>query len=181
MRKTAFKTALGVLLVAVLMVAFAPPAEATQYTKSTPVKVQVNQIGVYQFTHTFVAATDTINFVLPTLQPGSFIGADTCLYYVNVYTQSVNGDSTAIDVRYLVSSDGSNWKSYTILTDSTSWASAATASTTGTGTYGLNTFVVSSSSHGGIQPYNRIRICGEASNLIGTKIKVDVIPVKQSF
>jgi hypothetical protein len=156
-------------------------ATGTEYTKSySGAKVTLtNNYGyAYRFTHTFVAATDTIICTLP--QPPRLVDPeDSLLYMLNVGVSSANGDSTDIGVRFQVSSDNSSWTSITIGTDSTTWA------TTETGTsYKVTSVLLGWSATSGTlgvanQPYHRLKIVGITGNNIATKLRVDLVPIKQ--
>lgn len=128
----------------------------------------------YRFTNTFSGATDSATFTLPFLTATQ---NDTVLWQINVGTISGNGDSVDISVRYEVSTDNSNWYSYTLGTDSTSWVST----TTGT-TYKMAApILIGAPAYGGYYPYVRIRTFGNTGNQTGgagvyTKIRVDVFP-----
>lgn len=173
MKQTALKLVF-VAIAVLLIVSFAvDTADATSYTKTynqTGVKKEPREGFVFwRFSHTFVAATDTVYMTLPPVRPK--VGEDTTRYVVNVYTTSANGDSTDVGVRWRYSSDNLNWKLTTLGTDSTTWASTETG-TAAT----LNSVRIIKSDHGGYQPYESLMLVGITGNLIGTKIVIDVIP-----
>jgi len=180
MRQTGFKLILGALMLATLVMAFAPsPATAQTYTQnySSDNKVTISGFGyLYRFSHTFATMNDTVIINLPPISPGTLVGADTTLFRVNVYTS----DTIYISVRYSVSSDNVNFKSFTIGTDSTTWAWGTACSPTRT----LNTFIVSGPQYAGAQPYQRLKIFGfpptggRHTGYTG-KLRVDVIPARQ--
>jgi hypothetical protein len=181
MRKTAIKIVLGMLVLAMLIVAVVPLLEATTRTQSysSDNKVTVSGFGYfYRFDDTFKAMGDTVKIILPPIKPTDLVGPDTTMFRVNVYTS----DTIYISVRYEVSSDNVNWKSYTIGTDSTTWAWGTAVAPTRT----LNSFIISGPQYSGAQPYQRLKIFGfpptrgRVTGYTG-KLRVDVIPTKQGI
>lgn len=181
MRQTACKIVLDILVLAALIVAFAPPSEATTRTQSYSVDKKVTVAGFgffYRFDDRFTAMGDTVIINLPAIRPGQLMSPDTTMFRVNVYTS----DTIYISVRYQVSSDNVNWKSYTIGTDSTTWAWGSACAPTRT----LNTFIVSGPQYDGAQPYHRLKIFGfpptggRVTGYTG-RLRVDVIPIKQGI
>ncbi len=171
-----------ILLLVVSMLLFTQ-AEATKTTKSASFP---NKSGTllpsfpswYAWSATgLAAATDSIQTAVFHLnQPTN--PEDSTIAVLNVYTQSGNGDSVDISVRFQQSSDGTNFHSYTVGTDSTSWVSTLT---TANGTYQLTSVIINATSFGGFQPYQRILIYGNTGNNDGTvtttvtKVKFDLI------
>lgn len=182
MRKNTIKLVLGVMLLAVLMLAFAPTSAVAQtYTKTygSGNRVEVSGFGyLYRFNQTFSTMNDTVNINLPKITPGDIKGADTTLYRVNIFTS----DTIYISVRYQISSDNVNWQSYTIGTDSTTWAWGAAVAPVRT----MNTFVISAPQYGGAQPYTRLKVFGypptggRHTGYTG-KLQVDLIPLRQKL
>jgi hypothetical protein len=88
-----------------------------------------------------------------------------------IESSSVNGDSISICGRYEVSRDGVNWLSYTIGTDSTTFATALYGTS-----YKLTVYPVLKTTLAGYMPYSRLRLYGKSTyNLAGTKVRVGFI------
>lgn len=166
-----------VVAVAILFVGAVTTKTSHQSYRNAGVKMDANGISFYRFSMTFSSTQDTLICDLPPVQPRDVTGQDTTLFDVNLYTS----DTAYIAVRYQVSSDNLNWKTYTIGTDSTTWLATGTASATGGRT--LNHFVISTPQYAGPQPYHRLFIYGPnaSGRVLGytPKVRADVIPRKQ--
>lgn len=128
-----------------------------------------------RFTYTWAAATDTV--IIPVQVYRSGVKSVTTPNVLNIYTQSnitgTTSDSVSLCVRYEVSSDNVNWQSYTLGTDSTTWATRL-KSTSYPETKKLTVVPLAVATYGGYQPYCRLKVFGKPYyNKIGTKIWVD--------
>ena len=167
----------AIVVIALLLVAGYMVAEATSYTKTTS-SVTVNGISFQRFTHTMISRTDTAycNLVI-----GKRVTNPQFPLMVYVYTQNKVDSTLSIGIRYQVSSDGSNWSTTTIGTDSTTWAPAA-GDTIGK-TFKLSLVKVTEiyAADGlvhviGNHPYQRIMVVGiTARTNIGSKWKIDAV------
>lgn len=166
----------AVLLVVALVVTSLDAAISTK----TYSRQSVNGGAWVKFTHTFVAATDTI-FCPVVLSTD--VKHDASIATVAVATQRPGGTNgaTSICVRWQHSMDNANWQEYTLGTDSTTWATAA-SDTVGNGLaalYGrtkhLASVPITQATHAGWFPYNRVLIFGQSTNTIGTKLDLHVI------
>ena len=167
----------AIVVIALLLVAGYMVAEATSYTKTTS-SVTVNGIAFQRFTHTMLTRTDTAycNLII-----GKRVTNPAFPLMLYVYTQNKVDSALSIGIRYQVSSDGSNWSTTTIGTDSTTWAPAA-GDTIGK-TFKLSLVKVQEvyAADGlvhvqGNHPYQRIMVVGiTAKTNIGCKWKIDAV------
>lgn len=180
MRKKIIKSIFTSLVATLAVVFVSLTVTGTTYTKKYgDSKHTINGFGTYyEFSHTFVAATDTVICKLPVVPPAFWTNSDTVLYICQLKVVSTggvnhtaaNGDSTVIGVRFRTSMDETNFKATTIGTDSSSWASAVTTTTP---------FTVSAPMYNGVFAYPQIMIVGQTGNLIGNSFVLDVIPKHQ--
>jgi hypothetical protein len=128
--------------------------------------------GIWKFTGTFVAATDT--FYFPFSIPRPKTGTDTIAVIADCgvapYKQTGTTDTVKVVWSYQWSDDNTNWQTATAIgTDSTK-----------TGTEGVYTWkqkTISIYTDGGLHPYYRIiaigaATTGGATNVIGNKLLV---------
>jgi len=155
----------GVALLVVLVVGLVLIANATQYTL-TATQLKVGGVAYMRYSHTFAATTDTI--IIPFRWSANARGSNP-VGQVVIGTVSANGDSVDISVRYQQSTDNTNWQSFTLGTDSTTWVSAVTTG------YTITTSEIDQTTHGGWFPYSRLYIIGNAGNLAGGGIRVWLI------
>jgi hypothetical protein len=165
------KTVLFAILALVLVAGFVSTADAGQTTLSATVSSH-NGVQVTQYSHTWAAKTDTCTINLVAGMQSRRVGNPFVLY---IYTARGATDSVnAFSVKYLWSSDGSNWQSQTLGTDSTTWATT-TVYTTG---YALNTIamVTGVNANGGItvHPYMKLVITQASTANLGGRMKVHV-------
>lgn len=166
------KSFLAILVIFIASIAVISAVQATNSTNTGSAAVLNGKTYGQHYSVVWAASADT--FYLPFQLSMSHIG-NPHPYQVMVETSSFNGDSISIAARIEVSRDNANWKSYTLGTDSTTFA------TTKTGTaYLVNTFTVIDTSFGGWAPYSRVVLHGYRANSVnynraGTKAKVTVI------
>lgn len=114
--------------------------------------------------HTFGASLDTVYSGNFTWASGS---RETMGNYI-VESSTLNGDSLSFNVRLQVSTDGTNWETFTIGTDSTSWYTALSGSN-----YKPTSGVVTQATQHGWFPYNRWQVFGKSTyNIIGGKFRL---------
>jgi hypothetical protein len=164
------------MIVALAVLVAAPGLFATQYTKTALWdRTNANWGPFVYFQHTFIAATDT--FYCPfTMEYGN---SNNPAVTIGILTTKLATDSVCdISVRYQVSVDNANWQTFTLGTDSTTWATAlAYGSYTPvfmpiTATNGGNTSV-------GFFPYTRIKVFGNVGNSVaGTRVRVYILNQK---
>jgi len=181
------KKVLAVMLAVVLIASLQFTAEATQTIKGAATGTgwvgwnnsagasAPGQVSLYTWaTATFAAAADTFIFNFPVLDPYSTQGDMARLGTLGIETQSTNGDSFVIAVKYEVSYDGTSWQRFTIGTDSTSWVTTSKAADAQPWTV-RNTDLVQTTYFGKF-PYMRVYIYGYATagsyNLAGGKIRL---------
>ena len=165
-------------LLAVMMLAFlvSTPAEATNSTKtgswtvlgaSTP-----GQVSAYTWTTaTWAASADTFYFTMPVLTHPAIAANFVSLGVLSIETQSANGDSFGVAVRYQISTDGTSWKSITVGTDSTSYPTTSKAADAQPWT--LYPIDLLRTTYWGIYPYMRVMIFGYSTwNVAGGKVRL---------
>lgn len=164
----------AIVIFALLVVSVTLVVEATTTTVSRT-SFSANGISGVRFTPTFTGYTDTLvcNLIIGQRTTNPMIPA--VLY---VYTALKATDSTInIGLRYDISSDGVNWNTTTLGTDSTTWTTA-TVYTSG---YKLSVvpiydpYAAVKSGIVGNHPYQRIRIIGLSATNIKPKVKLDVV------
>ena len=184
MRKHIFKSVIAMLVVALLVAIGVDTSGAHQYTYTagTAYKVTLPNgsfLYRFQFQGNGTHQQDTLIINLPATKYQDMFksASDTSIFLVNVYTS----DSAVVGMRYQISSDGTTYKSFTVGTDSTSYAcSTYDAGTTIT----LNSVLITGPQYTSPQPYNRLMVVGvkhasrAAYGWVGI-IKVDVIPLHQ--
>lgn len=161
------------LLAAALMVFVLFGATTTRTASSG----KVDDFAWVKFNAVNIAGTDTAIFVMPS--PPDFPQKSTLYdtsFQVTISTQSANGDSVDVGVRFQSSFDGVSWETFTIGTDSTSWVSTTTT------TWDLNaTQFLGYAAYGGRKPYNRFMVVGITGNAAGTAgdgftaVKIDAV------
>jgi hypothetical protein len=168
--KTVKYFSLLIVIVLISMIAF-----MGTYTKTAtyPKSIPDWPGGVIKFTHTFVAATDTVYFPFSCPRPKG--ANDTIAYRADLFVapglQSGATDTVNVGWAYQWSDDNVTW--------STALAVGADSATTGvTDAYNQPTqYCISKFTHGGLHPYNRIRAIGNIPaggklNIIGNKLLV---------
>lgn len=165
----------GVLTLVVVLLAVIAVVGVVQATNNTLTGTAA-QLNGYTYGQTWnlvwKASADT--FYMPFQLNKSHI-SNPHPYQVVVSTSTYNGDSISLAFRLEVSPDNVNWKSYTLGTDSTTWASTKTGTA-----YLINPVTIIDTSYGGWTPYARIVAHGYRANSVnynvaGTKAKVVVI------
>jgi hypothetical protein len=142
---------------------FTPPVVATEYTL-TGDRQSITGYAWMRWSHTFAAVDDTVycNIEWSKDIPGhAIVGA------LAIGRRSLNGDSVDLSVRYQVSDDGTNWETFTLGTDSTTWVTSVTSG------FEVKNVNIDHATHFGFHPYQRLMIWGNAGNLAGTVIRVD--------
>jgi hypothetical protein len=131
--------------------------------------------GIWKFTHTFVAATDTC--YMPFSPPRPKTGTDTIVVVVDcgvaAYGQSGTNDTLNVGWYYQWSDDNTNFQTATTI----GIDSSATATE---GVYEWKQKTISIYTDGGIHPYYRIIAIGRTpsggkANFIGNKIIVNLL------
>lgn len=152
----------------ILLMAFLVVGSSALFMGATTTRTssggKVGDFTWIKFNSVNIAGTDTALYILPS--PPDFPTKSSFLdtaFQLTVSTQSANGDSVDIGVRWQSSYDNTNWETVTLGTDSTSWVSTTTT------TWDLNTTLfVNWSTIGGLKPYNRVQIVGLTGNAAGT-------------
>lgn len=160
-----------------LLVGLAVMAFLGTSTNRTSTAGKVNNFTWIKFNSVeLAAATDSAYFILPSPPDLESMIGDTA-WIVTISTQSANGDSVDLSVRWLTSYDNVSWESYTVGTDSTDWATTRQASSAEP----WQPVSVTLSVHQvGLKPYNKIFVFGNTGNQTGgagtgTKVKADVV------
>jgi hypothetical protein len=166
--KNLLASTMVVVLVTLALVILPTQVFGTEYSAGYVRNTSVSGYPPFlQFSHTFIAATDTVYMAFSGYNVTSH--TDTITYELDFETGGYNGDSVDLSVRWEVSNDGTNWKSYTLGTDSTTWVSTTTAPLTT-----VTPKFITIPTHGIPHPYQRVKIIGNAGNNIGTFVKVAV-------
>jgi hypothetical protein len=169
LQKKIFKTLILVTVVLVAVIGVTLVVDATQRTKSSLFATSTDFSTYAYTTHTF-AGPDTITWNIHFPKPSPATGAET-IGHIAVLTSNETGSSViSFRVRYEVSQDNVNWKSFTLGTDSTTFYTALTGSN-----YLVNLFAITQSTHNGWQPYSRLRVWQGATGDTN-KVKLYVLP-----
>jgi hypothetical protein len=166
----------SVWVVAALLVSLTV-LDATTYKPGVS-RQQYNGISWGSYSYTWAAAGDTMISNI-TISPN--VVHDVTIGTVIIRTQIAANTAAnpALAARWEHSIDGVSWQSFTLGTDSTTWACSTWDSSGNVSHYGETWHVaavpITQATHYGWWPYNRVKLYGTSSNTLGVKAKVDFI------